>query len=250
MIMECLEVRDLWQIMRTCRTMYELGGPVFLRTVDLTRHPDNPYRGYLSGNLQRVSCIWSLKCDSRELRMDSDLVTALKTRCLGLRSLVLHKASYLVSPLGSTVIDWIVSLPELKNIAIHMHTVLHINAPIWHPETLFSRLNTPLSTITLCRDQWPSGSQVQVPIRDEPWLSDRVVIYPILIVRNFALSLRELSVTWPNASVIVPREMEERLVAFPQMKKLTWRSQEFIDVDVLVEIFPNLQDLSVGYIGF
>ena len=60
-----LQADDLLQIMHTCRTLYGLGIPLLLETVDYTHTQRHPmlFLHFVLSDPQRISCIRSLQCN-------------------------------------------------------------------------------------------------------------------------------------------------------------------------------------------
>jgi hypothetical protein len=219
--------------MQACRALYHLGVPILLRELNLT-HPlkNSVWRRYLLTDPERSGHIQILECRYRDLIQPEAFVGFLTTKATNLRSLTVRFQDNdgLVS---TPVIEWVSSL-------VHLRRIVLLRVP---PDSytifsqLFGQIKAPLVAVTV-------EEMSELPLPDEP---RHETVYPIPALGRFTATLQELVIGWNGTGTTLPSALSKEGIVFPLVRKLSWRSLEFINIGVLVDAFPALQDLRICY---
>jgi hypothetical protein len=225
-VMAYLGARDLIRAMQTCRALYGLGLPIFLRTARLNIQPLGSIScRYIFTDPTRCSHIIHLECNYSQL---TQLTRDRRLTCNLLQYVQRIQHLDLTILAGDVmtieVMQRIASLTELRHLVIQ--NMVRQPQPLLQ---LLEDISLPLETLTIVRLSSSTFPDTE-PMR------------PIRALAKFSGTLRELELSGVGTTYLtLPREG----FVFPLVTKLSWTSVDLIDVGAVVSTFPNLQHLHV-----
>ena len=229
-IMKVLEHKSLLAVMRTCRTLYELGVPLLLEDIHYTRtHASSTlYRGLLLADPTRFVHIRALRCDYMDfhLRPTVPRTHSLFTDFLRFAT-ALHHLDIQFN--FGTYIDYkvlapIAELPELRR--------LHLRrCPQGPLVRLMSRLTAPLTELGIYENGFGRLEALRTDV--------------FALAAPFRDSLTSLALVLP----FTPPELvapQPHAVTFPHMSSVVLHVERPPTAPTLAALFPSVTHLDVG----
>ena len=249
-VMEYLYRNDLLYMMCTCRTLFNIGIPLFLRELDIITSPswaETPrlklYRSLFLENLARISDVTSITgtyltfLDAHGL--PEDYPPGIFTQCRlfppqcrlpnclqyfsHLRALDMSMDEYEITPAFQ---QWILSLTQLRELRLR-----RVGQQSRLLDDLLQGLRAGIEMVHIGRvASHGVGSSIE----------------PVLALQNVAHTLTALTVEWHDLFVGPRISRPHTTVRLANVLELTWVSNQAVDAALLAWTFPQLRVLRVG----
>ena len=229
--MKMLRSKDLFSVMRTCRTLYRLGIPLLLKDIHYyrTRRSSILYRTLLLEDPTRFSYVRALRCDYMDTFFGCHTTQNLYTDFLRYSRRLYHLdiGFDIAVQIEDSALAPIANLPELRRLHLHSCT----RKPL---ARLLSRLTVPLTELGIYQDN------LLAPVQSEALRIDFFAL-----AAPFRGSLTSLAFA-AFSEIAIPPLNGAHAVSFPHVYQVEWRAARLPTAPTLAALFPAATHLEVA----